>query len=411
MTVFSPVKIGPLQQGHKLYSMMTINLVGEIMSVLGLIFLIQAYRQRARSLTLEHFVTFPDQELPGLSIVIAAKDEEKTLGPALDTLLALDYPDLEIILVEDRSQDKTLQVATQRKQNHPQGHRLRILVIKELPEGWLGKLHALHQGCQASTKPLILLTDADVHFQPGSLKRAVSARQTLDCDHFVAAPRIEAEGFWEPLLVSFFLIMFAVRFQPSVVHRRKRSFVGVGAFNLLTREALEACGYLEPLRLQVTDDIYLGRLIKSQGRRQYCVVAQEGISVKWFEGLKGCILGLEKNGYAGLEYNLPFALTVVASLLVPPLVPIVLTALGHAAWAGAYLLFLFLVGCTIPDSCHLPRWVGLFFPVASLVLAYTFGRSVFLAEKNQGINWRHTHYDLSELRAAHKHFVEDVAPL
>lgn len=391
--------------------MTNLNLVGGIVSALGLVFLIMAYRQRAQSMTLDHFVTFPDEELPGLSIVIAAKDEEKTIGPALDTLLSLDYPDLEIILVEDRSQDKTLEIATQRKQNHPLGHRLQIIANKELPSGWLGKVHALHQGCQASTRPLVLLTDADVHFQPGSLKRAVSAQQTLDCDHFVAAPRIEAAGFWEPLLVSFFLIMFAIRFQPSIVHRRKKSFVGVGAFNLLTREALEACGYLEPLRLQVTDDVDLGRLIKSQDRTQYCVVAQEGISVKWFEGLRGCILGLEKNGYAGLEYNQPFAVAAVGSLLLPPLVPITLIVFGHGIWAAAYLFFLFLVGCTIPESCHLPRWVGLFFPVASLVLAYTFGRSVFLAEKNRGINWRDTHYDLDELRAAHNHFVTEVAPL
>lgn len=400
--------IGPFRPSANSH---VVDTLGYICSIIGILFLVAAFRKRKQTLTLSHFITFPDEELPGLSVVIAAKDEDKTIGPALESLLNLDYPDFEIILVEDRSEDQTLQLARDVKSKHVRGDRLKILANKELPTGWLGKVHAQHLGCKASTKPLILLTDADVVFQPGSLKRAVSARQLLKCDHFVVAPKIEISGFWEPLLVAFFLIMFALRFQPSYVHRRKKSYVGIGAFNMITRETLERCDFLEPLRMQVTDDVHLGRLVKSLDMSQYCVVAEERISVRWVDGLRGCILGLEKNGYAGLEYSPPFAAIMIASLFTPLLLPLSLVWAGYPFWAGAYLLFLFLVGCTIPPSCEIPKWVGLLFPLASVVLAYIFARSALIAEKNKGINWRNTRYSLDELRAEHHRFIKDVAPL
>ena len=380
-----------------------------ILSALLILFL--AFRERSRMLTLDHFITLPDEELPSLTIVIAARDEAKTLGPALESLLNLDYPDLEIVFVDDRSRDRTQEIALAQKKRHPRGDRLKVLRCEELPEGWLGKVHALHLGAKASTRELILLTDADVVFEPGSLKRALSAQRVLDCHHLVVAPHMETKGFWEPLLVAFFLLMFAVRFRPGKVHLRKDVYVGMGAFNLLTRSTLEDCGYLEPLRLQVIEDVHLGRLVKSQGKRQYCVVGQALIKVKWFEGLWGCVKGLEKNSYAGLNYNLSFALAALPMVALPFWLPLALLALGLKAWAVGFLAFLFLMGCTIPESCRLPRWVGLAFPLAALVLAFTFARSVWLTERQRGVIWRDTHYGLEELRRAHHHFLEEVAPM
>lgn len=373
--------------------------------------MLKARQIRDDSLTFEHFIVLPDDELPGLSIVIAAKDEAQTIGPALQSLLELDYPQLEIVLVDDRSSDGTGEIADSLARSHPRGDRLTIIHNRELPDGWLGKVHALHLGCRHCRHPLVLMTDADVHFSPDSLKRAVSIQRVLDCDHLVAAPQIEARGFWEPVLTGYFLILFATRFQPSLVHRRPRSYVGVGAFNMLTREALERCEYLEPLRLQVTDDVHLGRLVKSLKMSQYCVIAQDYIRVRWFEGLSGCIHGLEKNAYAGLNYSLPFAMVTLLSLLVVSLGPLALAAAGKAVWGLAILLFQVLVGLTIPKTCHLPRWVGLFFPLAGLVLVYTFARSTWITEKQQGVKWRDTLYPLHTLREAHWHFLREQAPL
>jgi cellulose synthase/poly-beta-1,6-N-acetylglucosamine synthase-like glycosyltransferase len=369
------------------------------------------WNSNRNTLTLAHFEVVPDSDLPGLSVVIAARDEERVVRRALESLLELDYPDLEVVFVDDRSSDRTQEFASELARQHPAGHRLKVLTVQELPPDWLGKINALHLGVQATTKPLILLTDADVVFSPESLKLAASAQKVLKADHLVVAPQILARGFWEPSLVAFFLIMFAVRFRPNRVHRDKKRFVGIGAFNMLTREAMERCESLRPLRLQVLDDVHLGRLVKSRGMTQYCVVANEHVRVRWIEGLRGCVQGLEKNAYAGLNYSWTFCLQCAPIVCAPFWFPLTLALTGHLGWALLYLLFCFLLGLIIPKECHLPRWIGLTFPLASVVLVFTFLRSAWLAERRQGVDWRGTRYPLAQLRAAHREFIDKVAPL
>ena len=384
----------------------------EILAVVAcLIVLGLGLRFRSESLGLEHFEVLPDEDLPGISVVIAARDEERTVEAALVSLLELDYPDLEVVFVDDRSVDRTGEIARSLAERHPRGERLKVLSCRELPQGWLGKMHALYLGTKASTKPLVLLTDADVVFEPDSLKLAAGAQRVLKADHLAVAPLIEPSGFWEPALVSFFLIMFVAKFQPSRVHRDRKRFVGVGAFNMLTRQALERLEYLEPLRLQVIDDVHLGRLVKSRGLSQFCLISGDLIRVRWVEGLRGVVTGLEKNSYAGLDYSLPFSLAAIPMVALPFWLPVLLFFLGLKSWAAGYMLFCFLVGTLIPKNFHLPTWVGLTFPLSAMVLAYTFARSVWITEKQGGVVWRGTLYPLDELRRAHREFVRDVAPL
>lgn len=107
---------------------------------------------------------------PRVSIVLAARNEGATIGAALPTVLALDYPDFELIAVDDRSEDDTGAILDRLAAANP---KLQVDHIRELPAGWLGKNHALHHGAQRATGKWILFTDADVHFTPGSLRRAV----------------------------------------------------------------------------------------------------------------------------------------------------------------------------------------------------------------------------------------------
>lgn len=391
--------------------MISLSPLGKLLSLVSATFLAIAFKIRNETLTFDHFVTLDDDELPPLSIAVAAKDEEKTIGAALRSLLELEYPQLEIVLVDDRSTDGTRAIAERLRDSHPSGFRLKVLACHELPPGWLGKVHALHLAVQACRHPLVLLTDADVHFSSDSLKRAVSIQQVFQCPHLVAAPHIITESFWEKILTGLFLVLFTTRFRPSLVHRHAKSFVGVGAFNLLTREALQGIDNLRPLRLQVIDDVHLGRLIKSRGFSQRCLLADSYVSVRWFEGLSGLVKGLEKNAYAGLGYKPVFALICILTLLAGALSPLLLALAGKSAWALAAWLFQAAVGLTIPRSFQIPRWVGFFFPLASLGLCYAFARSVWLTERQNGVRWRGTHYPLNELRRELHRFQNEEAPL
>ena len=369
--------------------------------------LLRLWKDHREALTLDLFDPLPDSELPSLSIVVAARDEELEIERALGSLLSLDYPELEVVLVNDRSSDRTREIAEALKEQHPQGERLKIVHCRELPEGWLGKVHAQHLGGKMTKNQHILFTDADVCFEPDSLCQAVTAQKVLSVDHLVVAPKIETHGFWEKSLVGYFFTLFNLRFRPSVVHIDKDRYIGVGAFNLLTRSALDKVRYLEPLKMQVADDLHLGRIIKGSGLRQACLLGGDKISVRWFRGLWGAVVGLEKNAYAGLDYRLGPAIAAAILSGGPGIVLTISILLGAWKLSAAALAFSALLGMMVHKSFRLPKTIGLSFPLASLVLSFTILRSVFLAETRRSIQWRDTRYSLKELRAAHWAFITE----
>ncbi len=356
-------------------------------------------------MSLSLFEPLPDERLPALSIVVAAKDEAERVEEALNSLLCLDYPEFEVIFIDDRSSDGTSEIAQRLQDEHPQRERLKVIINRELPEGWLGKVHALHLGVKAARHPLVLLTDADVTYSPLALRRAVTAQQVLGADHLPVAPRFEVSGFWEPVLVAYFFVLFTARFQPSTVHRKKDRFVGVGAFNLVTRECLERLEYLEPLKLQVVDDIHLGRMVKARGCRQFALLGQDELSVHWFSGLNGVVRGLEKNAYAGLDYHFPTAVAAAVFSAAPFWTILLLFWKAGWSWALVWYLFQIGLGTLAAIGTGVGAWTGAAFPLAGLVLAYTMLRSAILAESRQAIVWRGTRYELKELRRAHQEFV------
>src|SRR5262249_1899466 len=128
---------------------------------------------------------------PRLTVVIAACDEARTIGPALATLLVSDYPDLEIVVVNDRSTDDTGAIIDDVARRRP---RVRAVHVRELPDGWLGKVHALHSGVAAATGEWLLFTDADVHFAPDTLRNAIAHVEAHGIDHLAAAPNVITPG-------------------------------------------------------------------------------------------------------------------------------------------------------------------------------------------------------------------------
>ena len=112
-----------------------------------------------------------DVEAPRVSIIVAARNEERNIQSALQSLLTIEYPSLQLIVVNDRSQDRTGEILAGMVQDHS---LLKIVQIDELPEGWLGKNHALWQGVQQADGELLLFTDADVVMLPDTMGRAVS---------------------------------------------------------------------------------------------------------------------------------------------------------------------------------------------------------------------------------------------
>lgn len=340
-----------------------------------------------------------DAECPKISLIFAARDEQTKLPGALATLVAIDCPMLEIIAVDDRSSDATRQILDDFAAQHPQ---LKVVHVRELPKGWLGKPHALQKGYEASSGELIVFTDADVKFERDALRRAVTLFREHKLDHLTMLGDVTRAGFWDTVFISFFGMGFQLATDPyNLSNPNSRSYAGVGAFQMLRRSAYEACGTHRRLAMEVIDDMKLGKLVKMAGLRSGIAVAQNYVSVEWHVGLGNFVRGVEKNFFAGAQFRIPVVVEQVMALLCMNVVPF-----AGLFFAHGWIQTLAAVSVLIATCFHLgvdvvmrisPLYC-LTLPLGAIIVSYMILRSTLITLRQGGIVWRDTFYPLEELR-------------
>lgn len=337
---------------------------------------------------------------PKVSVIIPARNEERNLEEALRSVLSLDYPNYELIVLNDRSEDYTGEILDRMAQEHPQ---LRVVHITDLPPGWLGKNHALYQGAQASSGELLLFTDADIVMAPDTLRRTVAYLQQHQLDHLAVMPEIVSRSLGLSLFMNSFSVYFSLYARPwQVSNPRSKAFVGVGAFNLLRRSAYEQVGTHQAIALRPDDDMKLGKLVKKYGFRQSAGNGLGLIQVEWYASLGELVHGLMKNAFAGLEYNVFLVIGGVSALFLYGIWPLLALFLTHGWvwWLNVLTMGLMQLLCfNNARACGLNRFSGLFFSISTLLMIYIVLRGTVLNLVQRGIYWRGTHYALSALRA------------
>ena len=249
------------------------------------------------------------QDAPLVSIIFAARDEAEKLPAAIETLLAQDYPRFEVIAVNDRSTDQTPAILHEFERT---SRNLIVTDIASLPPGWLGKPHALVAGFEKSRGDWLVFTDADVHFAPDVLRRAVALAAARQWDHLTLLTSVEMRGFWETAAISYFGLGFVFGNEPWLASNpRSARYVGVGAFQLVRRAAYEKSGGHARLRMDVIEDMKLGKLMKMAGFRSGVAVAQDMVHVRWHSGVHNVIRGVTKNMFAAVHYNPFFAVAAM----------------------------------------------------------------------------------------------------
>jgi glycosyltransferase involved in cell wall biosynthesis len=230
---------------------------------------------------------------PRLSVVIPACNEADNLQSAVATLSQQDYSDLEIILVDDRSTDGTGEIIDRLAHQDP---RIRAVHVETLPEGWLGKVHALHRGVEQASGDWLLFTDADVHFASGTLRRAVALVLHQRVDHLALIPQTIQKSFWLEVAVGTFGLLFFITTRAASVNRPgSKTFVGIGAFNLVNAARFHRTDGFEWLRLEPGDDVGLGLMIKQAGGTTRLAFAYDDLSLQWYLSVAAMFKGLEKN--------------------------------------------------------------------------------------------------------------------
>ncbi len=340
---------------------------------------------------LKDYAPATDGDCPRISVLFAARDEEEKLPGALATLVAVDYPNLEI--------DATARILDEFAANHPQ---LRVVHVRELPARWLGKPHALQKAYEASSGEWLVFTDADVKFRPDALRRVVALARARGLDHLALLGDVERSGFWDTVLITFFGMGFQLAADlHAVSNPNSRAYVGVGAFQMLKRGAYEACGTHRRLAMEVIDDMKLGKLVKQAGFRSGVAIAQDAVSVEWHLGLENLIRGLEKNFFAAAGFSVGMVALQIVSMLLFNVAPFFGLAFG-----GGWIRVLAGISVLIALCFHLggdavmrvsPLYC-LTLPLGATVFSYILLRSTVITLRQGGIYWRETFYKLEELR-------------
>jgi len=338
--------------------------------------------------------------VPRVSVIVPARNEEKKIREALQSLLRLDYPKLEFIVLDDRSTDQTGAILAEIAAADP---RLRVVSITELPAGWLGKNYALYQGAEKASGALLLFTDADVVMDPSALQRAVSYLETNHLHLLAVMPAVPLPSLPLRLFCSTFGVFFAGFMRPwKAKDPASKAFIGVGAFNLVAREAYKAAGTHQAIAMRPDDDIKLGKILKKAGYRQEMVFGAGLLSVEWYSSLRELIEGLMKNSFAGLEYKVTMSIGAGIAILWLNVWPFAaIFAVRGTAWI-LYALATIVMLLFISDANHFygqPRWYAFAHPFFAVLFVYILWKSLVLALWTGGITWRGTHYPLVQLRA------------
>jgi glycosyltransferase involved in cell wall biosynthesis len=342
---------------------------------------------------------------PRLSVVVAACDEEATIGPALATLLAQDYPDLEIVLVDDRSKDQTGRIADAAAERD---RRLRVVHVTELPPGWLGKVHAVHRATAISSGAFVLYSDADVHFAPGALRRAIAHAVSEGLDHLAVAPELLPLDPLHDAVGAAFATAFLFGTRAAEVETPGSSaYVGVGAFNLVRREAFDRTPGWEWLRLEVLDDLGLGLMMKNSGGRSAFAIGLDDIRIDWYGSLGAMARGLEKNMFGAFcRYRLKRLVAILAAgaLFLPaPLIALLARPRPWVPAAGCAALALVAVsGAVLAARTRRSIVPFLLAPLGAAILGTFVVRSAWRCLRDGGVTWRGTFYPLAELIAGQR---------
>ena len=312
---------------------------------------------------------------PRVSVCVPARNEERDLEACLVSLLNQDYPDFEVIVVDDNSTDRTPEIMESLKERYPS-----LIPVRgaELPPDWYGKPFALHQAVENSRGDLLLFTDADPVFRSYALTTAVEEMQNHSLDMLTLLPGAEFGSFWEravqPLIFAF--IAALARFG-KVNDPESEAAMGIGAFLMIRREVYDRVGGHASLKQVILEDIGMGRLLKQAGARIRIANGREIYSIRMYHSLKEIWTGWRKNIFLAMKRSVAktfyYIFWVLGFVLTPWLVAGVHfwmgSALGWQAMALAGLALVLVTQATLCYELKLQQRYALLFPLGALVMA------------------------------------------
>lgn len=331
---------------------------------------VQALIAVSNSILMRRLCSFrPAGNEPRVSVLVPARDEVQTIGPCVQSLLAQEYPDFEMVVLDDGSCDGTDRVLA-----GIDDARLRVLTGRTLPDGWTGKTWACSQLAAAATGALLFFTDADTVHAPDTLRRAVAALTSSRAQFVTAVTRNEVRTFGEQVTVPFIVwaLMAILPLGIAYLLRRSRAFSAAsGKFLLFRRAAYKQVGGHAAVRTEAAEDVALARRVKAAGMTWRLLDATDCVSARMYDGFRSAARGFSKNYFALFDYRVLVALFVWYWMLVitwHPLVSVVVRGLERdftaQFWsAAATIVLAAAIWLLVALKTRMPWHLFLLYPV------------------------------------------------
>ncbi len=339
---------------------------------------------------------------PKISVVVPARNEEEAIVPALRSLGKQSYKNLEVILVNDCSEDETLALAQEIAKEYP---CVRVVDGKPVPKGWLGKPHAMAQGLEVASGEYILFTDADIIHSETSIEAGLAFLQKHDGDLLSLGPSVIAGSVFEDITIGAAISM--ISFIPIwLFNIQKLWFAGTaaGAYILVRREAFDRAGGIESIKRAFIDDLTIGRNVKMSGGKTFLARGEHLIKLRPFPSAAALIKGTEKNLFA-VFFN-----SVLLAFFIATIPVLVIYVAPYLMWfyclfsKVAFDWFVISVLTTIIIFMHIVRalllvyhdefrwWLIPTFPIGCLIFLLLVWRAAFRTIFRRATQWRGRDY-------------------
>lgn len=345
------------------------------------------------------------QTAPLISVCIPARNEEKNIAACLDALRTQTYPNFEIIVVDDCSTDATPRIVAGLAAA-PDLHRLRLIRGADLPDGWAGKPHALHQASEAASGEWLCFVDADTRLAPQALASCLAKAEETKADLFTIMTRQVMESFWERTLMPLVMTALSVGFPPRKVNDpRSPTAVANGQFILIRRKVYEAIGGHARIRDQIVDDKALAEQVKRNGYRLIMADGQHMARTRMYTSLPQMWEGWTKNIYLGLRDRpatlLLGAFGALLAVLAAAFLPLwpwlgMLWSLHGGGWMAGIVVFqaiavwcaLLIVRARAAQGMGISRGYALTTPLGAALFAAMMISSTWKVLSGRGVTWR-----------------------
>ena len=340
---------------------------------------------------------------PLISILIPARNEAENISRCLKSLLKQDYPNMEIIVLDDNSSDGTGKVVEEIAQKD---NRVRLVDGAPLEDGWIGKNFASHQLAKHAKGEFFIFTDADTLHFPKTVSSALGALIATKVDALSTYPRQIMVTFAERMTVP--IINTALQcFIPFILIKKSKSplfCTALGQFMMFKRGTYEKIGGYESIKGHLVDDIQISKRVKKEGLKFMVFDGRNTIFCRMYKNLKGVIIGLAKSIYPAFNGNILALFSFTGVLTATLLVPFVLLPLGAFLfdWPAAIIrlmiiqVIIVLAIKTMFAIRYKQRMLDILLaPVSMAIIDALIFLSFFQAKYGEGLSWKGRVYDVS----------------